>query len=91
MDIELNKVKNFLRITHNFDDDYILALIEMAKKFIFHQTGVEYIKGDDIYEMCILQCVSHFYDNRSPVIDKALINVPYTLDALIKDIGMRGK
>lgn len=91
MKITLEDTKKYLRISHNIDDDYILDLIELSKNFIEHQTGVTYKEPDNIYEMCILQCVSHFYDNRSPISEKAVTQIPFTLDCLIKDIGMRGQ
>ena len=89
--ITLEQTKQYLRISHNIDDQYITDLIEMSKKFIEHQSGIKYIEGDTIYEMCILQCVSHFYDQRSPIVEKTVAQVPFTLDCLIKDIGMRGE
>lgn len=89
MKITLEDTKKYLRISHDIDNAYIEDLIDLAKKFIYHQTGILYTENDSIYEMCILQCVSHFYDNRSPITEKALVSVPYTLDMLIKDIGMR--
>ena len=89
--IELERTKQYLRISHDLDDQYITDLIEMSKDFIKHQTGIEYKENDTIYEMCILQCVSHFYDQRSPIVEKTVAQVPFTLDCLIKDIGMRGE
>ena len=89
--ITLEQTKQYLRISHDIDDQYITDLIEMSKNFIEHQTGIEYTEVDTIYEMCILQCVSHFYDQRSPIVEKAVTQVQYTLDCLIKDIGMRGE
>lgn len=90
MNIELENVKQYLRISHNIDDAYIQDLINLAKSLVKEQTGVEYKENDDVYSMAVLQAVSHFYDNRSPISEKAVTQVPYTLDCLIKHIGARG-
>lgn len=90
MGISLDDVKSFLRISFEDDDDYINSLITMSKQLIEEQTGVEYSENDEVYNMAILQAVAHFYDKRESVSDKSAITVPYTLDCLIKHIGMRG-
>lgn len=88
--IELTEVKKYLRISHELDDTYINSLIEFSKQFIKEQSGVEYNEKDSVYNMTILQAVAHFYDKREAVSDKSAVNVPYTLDCLIKHLGMRG-
>ena len=91
MTITLEETKKYLRIGHNVDDTYITELIAMSKNFIKQCTGVEYNNNDDVYKMAILQCVAHFYDKRETVSEKAVAVVPFTLDGLIKHIGMRGE
>lgn len=86
----LEKVKNYLRISHNIDDVYLSDLIEMSKSFIKEQTGVAYNEKDDVYTMTIQQVVAHFYDKRESVSEKSNFVVPYTMDTLIKHIGVRG-
>lgn len=88
--IKLENVKKFLRISYDNDDIFIESLIDTSKQFIKEQTGVDYSENDKVYSMAILQSVAHFYDKREAVSDKTSINVPFTLDCLIKHIGMRG-
>lgn len=88
--IQLADVKQFLRIAFNDDDTYINNLIVMAKQLISEQTGVEYTENDKVYEMAILQAVAHYYDKRESFSEKSAVAVPYTLDCLIKHLGMRG-
>lgn len=90
MSIELSDIKAYLRITHNIDDNFITSLVETSKAFIKEQTGVDYVAGDRVYEQGILFHVAHLYDNRSAYAEKAINEVPYTLDAIIRHIKIRG-
>lgn len=83
-------IKKYLRITHNVDDAYLEGLKSVAKQFITEQTGVEYNESDKVYEQGILFLVAHLYDNRSPVSEKAIAVVPYTLEAIIFHLKIRG-
>ncbi len=90
MTLTVDNIKAYLRITHDVDDNFIASLIETSKAFIKEQTGVEFIAGDKVYEQCVLFLVAHLYDNRASVTEKAITEVPYTLDALIRHIKIRG-
>ncbi len=90
MTLLVDDIKAYLRITHNIDDSFLANLMETSKAFIKEQTGVEYTAGDKVYEQCILFCVAHLYDNRASVSEKAINEIPYTLDALIRHIKIRG-
>ncbi len=86
----LSDVKKYLRVDFNNDDDYIEDLIKMSKDYIYGQTDVEYAENDLLYKQAILLTVANFYDNRSPISEKAIIETPMSLTQLIKQIGMRG-
>lgn len=88
--ISLSEIKSYLRINHVQDDSYITALIDVAKSFIAEQTGVIYAEADKVYNQAILFLVAHLYDNRSAVSEKTVVNVPFTLDALIIHLRVRG-
>jgi len=90
MSIELSDIKSYLRITHNVDDTFIESLVGTSKAFIKEQTGVEFVAGDKVYEQCVLFLVAHLYDNRASVTEKATTEIPYTLDALLRHIKIRG-
>ena len=89
--ILLKEVKEYLRILHDVDDDYLISLIEMSKDFIYEQTGVKYNCCDKVYKQCILLMVAHFYDNKMAISEKNLTVVPYSMDCLIKHINIRGE
>lgn len=88
--ISLMEIKSYLRINHGQDDSYITALIEVAKSFIAEQTGVIYAETDKVYNQAVLFLIAHLYDNRSPVSEKAVVSVPFTLDALLIHLRIRG-
>ena len=90
MALTLDSVKKYLRIDFDIDDDYIEDLIEMSKSYIYGQTNVEYSDNDLLYKQAILLTVANYYDNRSPISEKAIIETPMSLTQLIKQIGMRG-
>jgi len=90
MTITLEETKKYLRIAYSNDDAYIESLITMAKQLIKEQTGVEYKDSDEVYKIAVFQAVAHFYDKRESYSEKSITTVPYTLDCLIKHIGIRG-
>ena len=88
--LELEYIKKYLRIDFDGDDAYLEDLLTLSKDFIKEQTGVEYSASDAVYNQAVLLMIAHFYDNRTPVSEKAITNVPYSLDCMLKHIGMRG-
>lgn len=90
MTVDLQEIKNYLRISHDLDDSFLTSLEMFSSSFIEEQTGVTYNEGDEVYKMAIMQVISHFYDKRESVSDKSSVIVPFTMDCLIKHIGIRG-
>ena len=90
MTLLVDDIKAYLRISHNVDNSFLESLMSTAKDFIKEQTGVAYTDGDKVYEQCVLFTVAHLYDNRASISEKAINEIPYTLDALIRHIKIRG-
>lgn len=90
MTLTTSEIKAYLRITHNVDDAFIESLVGISKAFIKEQTGVDFVEGDKVFEQCVLFMVAHLYDNRASVTEKATTEIPYTLDALLRHIRIRG-
>ena len=90
MTLQVSDIKAYLRITHDVDNTFLEGLMQTAKDFIKEQTGVAFQDGDKVYEQCVLFMVAHLYDNRAGVTDKSIYEIPYTLDALIRHIKIRG-
>jgi len=87
---DLTTIKGYLRITHTVDDTYLTDLIGLSKKYIEQMTGVEYSANDEVFNQAVIMCVEHFYDNRESVSEKAVSEMPFTLNSLVKHIGARG-
>lgn len=89
-EITLKTVKDYLRIDFDDDDTYLTQLIKLSKDYIYQQSGVEYNADDEVYNQAMLFCVSHFYGTKQPLTEKAVTNVPFTFDSLVKHISLRG-
>ena len=87
--IKYKRIKNiYIRIKPDLNI-HVTAPKRVAKKYIKELTGVEYKQDDEIYKQAILLCISHFYCNRQPLTEKAVLSMPYTFESLVKHIGMR--
>lgn len=64
--MELQEVKNFLRIDADLTDDdaQLTAMISAAKSYIYRCTGVIY-DNSPLYDMTVKLLVSHFYTHRT--------------------------
>lgn len=87
----LDDIKQYLRVTHNLDDEMLNGLIATAKQLIIEKTGIEYKEGDGAYLMLIRFLVAHFYENREAVGEKAMSEMPYTIQHLMVHIALRGE
>ncbi|MFR2314917.1 head-tail connector protein [Terrisporobacter sp.] len=79
-DIEVDLVKQYMRIDHDLDDLelalYLKSAISYVKKYVLEQYA------DDIeLVMPVLMLVSHFYENKTPM---NVSNAKY--DSVFKDI-----
>lgn len=86
----LDKIKNFLRISHSIDDNYLNESIELAKELIKQKTGVAYSTNDLIFEKAIMMLVAYYYDTRTIITEKSVYTLPYTVDELLKTLAFRG-
>ena len=66
--LELEEVKNRLRVDHDFDDDEILGLIQASEQEI--QGAVSgygkanaFYKGNALYNLAVINQVGHHYEN----------------------------
>ena len=87
----LEKIKNYLRISHDADDEYLRNSIETVKEFITRKTGVKYNENDMIFNHAVIMLVAYYYDTRTIISDKAVNTLPYTVDELLKTLAFRGE
>ncbi|WP_196606501.1 head-tail connector protein [Pectinatus frisingensis] len=89
--MDLNYVKNYLRIDADLTDDdaLIQGLTDAAQEYIQNQTGKQY-NDDKVWNVCICLLVSHWYDNRqlNPAKTGTLDEYPHSVTALITHIGL---
>ena len=88
----LADVKNYLRVDHDQDDDYITQLIAAADAFIKSYTSLETLPGD--LQQAVLLMISHWYDNREVVstsrASKAGIEMAFTVSAILANYKEQG-
>ncbi len=89
--MKLEEIKQYLRVTHNYDDELIAELIEEAKMYIKNVTGVEYNPNDIQYRQCIRFLVQQRYDIREAMSEKTITECYYTITNLLYHISLRGE
>lgn len=90
MAVELEKIKNFLRIDEDLtdDDDLIMSLMEAAQTIIEQMTGRTY-DNSQLFTLAIMQLVGHWYENRSIYTTKTNVHdMPLSVQAIINHLGV---
>ncbi len=87
--MDLQQVKQFLRIDFDDDDSYIILLIDVAKEYIIDAVG-KYDETSARYKLLLLNIVSTLYENREYTIDKTNEKVAYTLKSIILQLQLEG-
>ncbi|SPP28462.1 head-tail connector protein [Brochothrix thermosphacta] len=83
MDIE--DLKNYLRIDHTIDDSLLEMLKETAKAYILGTLEVTEI-DDKRFEYAICLLVSHWYEFRRATSESALNDIPFGIIPLIQQL-----
>lgn len=85
--IELEQIKQHLRITHDQEDDYLLSLLEVALEYVKN-----YLRCDELetplpspIKHAILLLIGHYYENREATIDKRyeVVELPMAVASLL--------
>lgn len=62
--LELEKVKKYLRVEHDYEDDIIEQLVESVNQTL-SASGVERCEQyGDKYDLTVLMLVAYYYENR---------------------------
>lgn len=85
--MDLDNIKDFLRVDFDEDDDYINLLIDVAKEYIVDSVG-KYDETIARYKLLLLNIVSTLYENRQFTIDKSNEKVSYTLKSIIMQLQL---
>ncbi|MCY8051735.1 head-tail connector protein [Bacillus spizizenii] len=61
--MELEAIKNYLKVEHEEDDRQLLKQIAAAKSYIINGIG-RYIEGHPQFELVLQMLVEHWYENK---------------------------
>lgn len=78
--MDLDKVKGYLRIDGNEEDDTLRVVFSAAVIFL-QRAGVKEDFSDELYCLTVLLLVSHWFENRQ-LLGKS-DQMPYALDSMI--------
>lgn len=75
-DIDINFLKNYLRIDSDEDDFLLLSLLEGARSYIKAITGQDdaYIDSKDDITIALLSLCAEMYENREYTVNSANVN-----------------
>ena len=79
-DLDVDMVKQYMRIEHNLDDAELGLYLKSAKSYVLNYVGEEYSQSIELI-MPVLMLISHFYENKTPM---NVSNAKY--DFVFKDI-----
>ena len=67
--INLNDIKNFLRLDSDDEDIWIAEILIPAVKIYLHNAGIksEKAKESELYTLAVQMLVCHWYENRDAV------------------------
>lgn len=87
--MDLETIKQFLKVDFPDDDIYITLLIDVAKEYIVDAVGL-YDETIARHKLLLLNIISTLYENRQLVIDKSNDKVSYTLKSIILQLQLDG-
>lgn len=89
----LDDAKLYMRVDDDADDTLITSLITAAQQYIERKTGKVYKPEDELWNLCIKQLVSHWYENREVQATSTrsnLVTIDHTVDTMISHIALCG-
>lgn len=83
----LELLKQYLRISGDYDDDIILMLKGVAEAFVDGALdNPSLVKDDKRYGFAVALLVTHYYDNREILVNGGLVEAPYGVLSLIQQL-----
>lgn len=86
--LTLSEIKNDLRIDHDYDDNYLITLLNASKLFILGTVNLPEAtyNDDERFDTLQFMLVSLWYENRVPATNAMQQQVPYTINAMIHQL-----
>ena len=81
--MELESIKNFLKVDNEEDDNLILLLENTAKKYM-QEYGIAFDEDNPVHQLLILNLIGHFYENRANPAE----GISFTIKALLQHCGL---
>lgn len=95
--MNLNFIKKYLRVDFDDDDDFILLLWEVAKKYVVNSVGQpalneagEVDETNPLVKLLELTIISTLYEERSFTVNKSNEKLQYTLRSIILQLQLEG-
>lgn len=85
--MDLEYIKEFLKVYFDDDNAYIELLYDVAKEYITDSIG-EYDETSARHKLLALNIISNLYENRLYTIDKNDEKVMYTLRSMILQLQL---
>lgn len=90
--LTLDRFKLYAHIDHADEDELIESLIRAADTAVRDMTGKEPPSdSDELFDTAVLQLTAHWYENRTPVTDTSVTQVPFTVQTLLNHIAMSSR
>lgn len=81
--VDLQTIKNFLKVDNDEDDALISLLMSTAQKYML-EYGIDFDEENPVHQLLILNLIGHFYENRANPSE----DVSFTIKALLQHCGL---
>lgn len=87
--MELQELKKHIRVDHSFEDQLIETYMDWAEEEIKDSVSTSLTRNEGFfdtskhYERAVVLLTGHFYENRLPMVESELSNLPYGITSAI--------
>lgn len=85
--MSLERLKRFLRIDYDDDDEDILLMVDAAKEYIVDAVGF-FEENSARMQLLLLNLVSTMYENRQYTVDKSNEKAAYAIRSIILQLQL---
>ena len=90
--VALERFKLYAHVDHADDDQMITDMIAAADNAVRDMTGKKPPSDtDELFDIAVLQLSAHWYENRTPVTEVTVKEVPFTVQMLLNHIAMSSR
>ena len=88
--MELTFIKNYLRIDTDYDDEYIMLLLDVAREYVIDAVG-ECDETKARVKLVMLNIIATLYENRKFTIEKNNEKVAYAIKNMLLQLSLGGE